>query len=225
MTRIAVISANLGAYDPPADWAEQRVAGAEIGIYRFDDSNFPPRPKAMRPALQVGMLKWFGPEFVPPADVYLWVDASCALLSPTSVAWFLERLGSAELLVFRHPDRRTVLEEYEFIKARLERPGETYLTGRYAGEWLEQQYAALRSDPQWRDDQLYATTAFMYRPTNRVRVSFKEVWYAKTRWHLHDQLYFAYVVGKNFWDRGARRVLEEKYTACEGMTYVRNRKP
>lgn len=221
MTRIACITANLGAYDNPVEWAPQVVSGAEVTVHRFTDSNFPPRPKAMTSALQVGLLKWFGPEFVPPADLYFWCDASCALLDPGCLQRWVDRLGDAELLLFAHPDRSTIRAEWEFMTARMARPGETYLTGRYRGEWLDEQYARIVADRDFVDRQLFASTAFMYRPTPRVKALLERVWLAKTKYLLHDQLSLAYHVGKS---DVPFNVIPEKYTDCNLMTYVRNRR-
>lgn len=235
MIRVAALSANLGAYDAPMAWTEQRLpSGASLSVHRFTDETLPPRSKAMMSALQCGLVKWFGPEFVPPADVYLWVDASCALLADDCIARWLAHLtfpvcseeygrsllaNGVELVVFQHPDRSTIRQEYDFIKARLAKAGEKYLTKRYAGEWLDEQYATIARDRAFVDRQLFATTAFMYRPTPRVLAAFKEIWFGKTRWHLHDQLWFAYVIGKS---DIPIHVLPDRYTACDYLTYVRN---
>lgn len=222
MTRVAVISANLGSYDSPAEWVSQRSpAGIEIDVWRFTDANFPPRPLAMTSRLQCGLLKMFGHEFVPGYDAYLWVDASCALLRPDAALWFLEQAGPAELLVFRHPDRRTIREEVEFMRARMARRGETYLNSRYRWEWLEDLYCWVASDPGYVDDALYASTAFLYRPSMKVKRMLKEWWFTKTRWMLHDQIAWPYVI----WKSGCTvEVIEQNYLQCPALTYVRNRK-
>lgn len=217
--KIAVISANLGAYDPPREWVAQRVpAGVTVDVHRLTDETFPTRAKAMTPALQCGIPKWFGPDFFY-ADCYLWVDASCALLDEDCVSRWLAALGDREMVLFQHPDRQTVQQEYDFIKARLATPGERYLTKRYTGEWLDEEYAAIVADPAFVDDRLYASTAFMYRPTRRVKQMMAAVFAAKARWHLHDQLYLAYAVQAH---RCYVNVIPERYTECEYLTYVRN---
>ena len=107
------------------------------------------------------------------------------------------------------------------MRARLTRPGETYLTTRYRWEWLDALYQHIAADPTFEDTALYASTAFMYRPTDRVKALLKEVWFSKTRWHLHDQLYLAYAVANS----GCHlRVIEQSYLKCQALTYIRNRK-
>ena len=220
MTRVAVLSANLGSYDVTMPWTPQRApAGVTIDVHRFTDANFPPRRLAMTSRLQAGLLKMFGHEFVPGYDLYLWVDASCSLLNPDAVAWFLARIGTADLLLFRHPDRGSVREEYEFMKARMARPGETYLNSRYAGEWLDEQYAALVAAGH-AEIGLFASTAFLYRNVPTVRAMLKDWWFWKSRYLLHDQLALPYVVAQS---GASMRVLEENYLRCPALTFTRKR--
>lgn len=224
--RVTVISANLGGYEKAeTPWVEQVLPdGVTLDIIRLTDENFPPRNKAMLPALQVGLPKWFGAELFPGAQVYIWIDASCALTSPYCVARWLEELGPNDLVVFAHPDRQTVKEEYEFIAERMQRPNERYLQPRYSGEWLDQEYEYIcqRTDPA--TIPLYATTAFAYHPHFAIARVFLYTWLAKTKWHLHDQLAFAYEldraksVGVNF------RMMPYNYLKCDLMEYVRNKK-
>lgn len=227
MTRVAVVSANLGAYDHDVPWPTlEAPLGVEVSVHRFTDANLPPRPMAMTPRLQCGLLKWFGYEFVPGADLYLWIDASCV---PTAQAvpwfchrlsWVYDRLQLSDLALFAHPDRQTIRQEYEFMRARLAHPGERYLTSRYRGEWLDEQFAMI-ADAGYAEAQLFASTAFMYRPSRVVRELLKEVWYGKTRWHLHDQLYLAYAVAQS---ECTVSVIRENYLKCPALTYIRNRK-
>lgn len=191
--KVAVISANMGAYDAVVPWPEQVVpAGVQVDVHRLDDRTFPGRELAMTGRLKCGLPKWFGWELRPGYDLYLWVDASRAIV-PDTVAWFLARIGNAELVAFLHPERSTIRAEYEFVKARMARPGETYLNSRYRGEWLDAQFAAVNK-PWHIDNRLYASTAFLYRPTLPVQKAFKEVWHHKSRYLLHDQLALPYAL-------------------------------
>lgn len=219
MMRVALVSANLGAYDPPADWPDQIVPdGVTVDVHRFTDENFPPRHKAMTSRLQCGIPKWCGPDLVRGADVYLWLDAS-VIPTPIMVQWFLTHLDEADIAVFQHPARRTIREEYEFMATRMARPGERYLTERYQGEWLHEQYARIAADPTYEDSRLYASTAFAYRPTAKIRAAFWDIWAAKARWLLHDQLWFPYALSKHLCDVN---VIEDNYLQCPALQYVRN---
>jgi len=203
-----MISANLGGYDVPNEWPEQTVP---VDVCRYTDANFPPRPLAMTSRLQCGIPKWFGFDLRPGYDVYIWIDGSCAP-TPTCAAWFLEQLGDGDIAVFAHPERKTVREEYEFMRARMARPGETYLTSRYGGEWLDEAFA--RCDPNAR---LVASTAFAYRPSQCVRDALELVWLAKTRWLLHDQMALSDLLAC----LGGVRYIPDNYLKCSALTFTR----
>jgi hypothetical protein len=195
MNRLLVLSANLGGYDPPSDWEPQALpAGWEIAVERLDDASFPPRCKALSSALQAGIPKMFGWQLRPGFDAYLWVDASRRLVRPDFAAWMLAHLDDgAELAVFRHPLRGSVREEYQYVRDKLA-AGNLYLTRRYAGEWLDEQMAAIAADQRFHDRVLYASTAFVYRPTAQVTAALSEWWLHKARYLLHDQLALPYVL-------------------------------
>ncbi len=216
--KVALISANLGAYDPPNAWPALDVPeGVSLEIHRLTDADLRPRRLAMTSRLQCGIPKWFGADWAPDADVIVWIDASCA---PTAqaVPWFLDRLHG-EIAVFAHPERKTIAEEYAFMVARMQRPGETYLTSRYAAEDLDGMFQhidrkGLAGLP------LYASTAFAYRTTGLMVQALHEVFLWKARYCLHDQLAFPYVLHTH----GVKvNVLPENYLRCEALTFTRKR--
>lgn len=219
MPRIAVLSANLGSYDQPTVWPDLEVpVGSTVDVHRFTDDNFPPRTLAMTSRLQCGIPKWFPSDFVT-ADVTIWIDASCAP-TPMAVPWFLERIGAAEIAVFKHPERATIREEYEFMKARMARPGETYLNSRYRGERLDEQYQAIvRAGHQ--ELPLYASTAFACRSTTRVRAALADVFLMKARYLLHDQLAFPHALRTH---GCAVHVIPDNYLKCEALQFTRRRR-
>ena len=224
MKRVAIITANLGDYDPPPAMADQRVpAGWRLSRHYFNDGTFPPRPKAMTSRLQPGLLKMLGWQFVPDRDAYIWVDASRTVHDPYYCAWMLGQLGDADIALYRHPQRKSIVEEAEYMLARMRRPKmrrSRYLISRYEGEWIEEQLAAIQADAAYPDDVLYASTAFAYRPTPAVCAALKEWWYYKTRYCLHDQLALPYVV----WKFGCRvNVIEESVYAETRWSYNRPR--
>lgn len=221
--KVAVISANLGqgGYDQPAPWPELIAPdGVEISVIRLTDETFPPRLLAMTSRLLCGEPKMFGWDLFPGFDVYLWIDASCRP-TPTAVEWFMSRLGKREMAVFQHPDRRTIRDEYDFVVERMKRPGETYLTSRYKGErfdelfvWLSRQW----DEDGYQDAHLYASTAFIYRPTPNVKRMMADWWLTKTRWSLHDQIAWPYLI----WKRGIYvNVIPDNYLKCPALEFVR----
>ena len=218
--KVCVVSANMGYFDPPMKWYEQ-VLPENVDVCDFvcwTDENFPPRTNSMTPRLQARIPKMFGWQMSPGYDVYLWVDSSCSLLHEESVAWFLERLGSAQAVFFRHPDRKTVKEEAGFLSFKLAE-GNRYLTPRYAGELLEAQMAELLAGPDWEDDLLIASTAFAYRNHTWVHEMLKEWWYHTSRYHSIDQLSLPYVLKRSMLKYN---LIEENYMKTPYLTYTRN---
>lgn len=222
-TRVCVLTANLVTppFDPLVPYAGQDLPpSVEMTRIVFTDSNFPPRTKSMTPRLQARIPKMFGWQMCPGFDVYIWVDASCALLHKDSVRWFLEQLGNYDIAVFQHPDRRSISEEAQFLFTKLEKNNK-YLVPRYKGEDLIGQMAEIKLDVDFEDRSLYASTAFIYRNTFAVRNVLKEWWYHTSRYHSIDQLSLPYVL----WRHNINViVIEQNYLKCPYITYTRNQR-
>jgi hypothetical protein len=224
MRTCAVITANLGGFDPELEWAPQiPPPGWTLERRQFNDANFPPRAKAMTSRLQPGILKMFGWQVLPGFDAYIWVDTSRTVTDPGFCAWMIESLGDADLALFRHPLRKTVAQEARYMLDKMADPrrrSSRYLLSRYEGEWIEKQLAAIQADTAYKDEILYASTALIYRPTARVQHAFTEWWHHKTRYLLHDQLALPYVV----WKHGCRvNVIEEDIYTTTRWAYTRPR--
>jgi hypothetical protein len=218
--RVAVISANLGNYDPVIDYVPQKVDPNIVpAIFRLNDSTFLPRPKAMTSRLMAGMPKMLGWQFYPGYDYYIWVDASCSLQNENSIMWFMDKIIGYDFAFFQHPNRNTIYEEYEFVKKKISE-GSKYLCSRYQDEWLDGQMVYILEDKSFVDDSLYASTAFIYKNTKKVQNILKEWWFHKTRFLLHDQLALPYVVRKG---NGKVNVIPDNYLKCDYLTYTRNR--
>ncbi len=188
--KVAVITANLGGFDPIFEYAKQSV---DYDFFRFTDDNFPPRVCAMTPRLQARLIKCFAWQIEPGYDHYIWVDGSCSLLHKDSVKWFIEQLGNADAAFFKHPDRNTIQEEADFLKKCIARQSK-YILSRYKGEWIDEQMEEIMGDRSFRDIALYASTAFIYSNVQCVRDMLKEWWYHITRYHIIDQLALPYVI-------------------------------
>ncbi len=207
--KIAVVSANLGSFDKPVTHVPQSVG---CDFYHFTDVTFPRRYNSMTPRLQARIPKMFSWQMAPGYDYYLWVDSSCALLHEDSVKWFLERLGDAEIAVFKHPNRSTIQEEADYLKLRLN-INCPYITPRYENELIDEQLAEV--DPSL---PLFASTAFIYKNTPEMRAALKEWWYHTSRFHSIDQLSLPEAL------RGRSvRVIAESYLKVPYLTYVRKR--
>lgn len=188
--RVCVHTANLGGFDvvqPPV-----AQLGVEMTYRVFTDAEFPPRPRSLSRRLQARIPKMFGWDLLPGYDAYFWIDASLQLSRPDSVAWFLEQLENRDMVVFRHPHRSSAKEEADFLRAKLA-AGNHYILTRYAGEDLDGQMNAI-TDGRFVDDRLYATGAFLYRPTIWVTGALRLWWEHTSRFHCIDQLSFPYAI-------------------------------
>jgi hypothetical protein len=195
------VSANFGSFDKPVD----------DGRITITEKEFPGRNKSMTPRLQARIVKTHMWEFVPGYDYYLWVDSSCRLQKGGS-QWFLNKLGDADIAVFKHPHRNTVQQEADYLKHRLAIKC-PYITPRYEGEDIDGQLTAV--DPS---APLYASTAFICKDSPVLREAMKEWWYQISRYHSIDQLALPHAT------QSLRvNIIPDNYLKCEALQYVRNR--
>ena len=213
--KIAVITANLGWFETVKLNIAQSIEADDF--YRFTDDNFPPRFNSLTPRLQARIPKMFGWQMIPGYDVYLWVDSSCILSDPDSIKWFVDQLGDAEIAVFKHPNRNSIQEEADYLKHRLKIKC-PYITPRYKNELIDEQLKEIKEDPNFIDDLLFASTALIYRPTDKIKRMMREWWYFTSRYHSIDQLALPYVLFNNAVDFN---IIPDKYMKCKYLKYVR----
>lgn len=219
--KICLISANLGDFE--RNFVENGSQSVKIDTFRFTDENFLPRDKSMTPRLQARIPKMFGWQMVPNYDIYIWVDGSCALLNTDSVKWLVEKLGDADIALLRHPNRKSIQQEADYLKERLTHDNQ-YIIPRYKNELIDEQLAEIHADKDFIDDKLFASTVMIYRNNARVRAMMKEWWYHTSRYHSIDQLSLPYAIFKS----GCRiNVIRESYMKTPYITYTRasKRKP
>lgn len=215
--KLAILSANLGNFEPKVDWVEQKISNIEIIVKRFDDESFPPRI-TMSSRLQARIPKMFGWEMVKDCDCYLWVDSSRGLLREDSAEWFYKNAEGVDLVLFKHPHRNSIKEEAEFIRARLNKDlhRRDYIRVRYTGELIDEQLEAI--DKNYIDNCLYASTAFFYWNTPKLREMLKDWWFHTSRYHAVDQLALPYLVWKH---KMNIKVLNEDVYNCKYIPMVR----
>lgn len=215
--KLAIISANLGNFEPDVEWVTQTIPGVEITVIRYTDKSFPPRIN-MSPRLQARIPKMFGWEMAPGFDCYLWVDSSRGLLRPDSADWFYKQAQGVDLVLFKHPHRNTIKEEAEFIRERMDKTKHRreYLRVRYTGELIDEQLQAI--DKDYIDNCLYASTAYFYWDTPKVREMLCDWWFHTSRYHAVDQLALPYLVWKH---KCSVKVLDEDVYNCQYIPIVR----
>lgn len=207
-----VVSANLGGFDKPVHHAKQSM---KCDFQLYTDANFLPRMNSMTPRLQARIPKMMSWQMNPGYENYLWVDSSCRLSHKDSVKWFLEQLGDEDIAVFKHPQRKTVQAEADYLKERLAKKC-PYITPRYENERIDDQLAVI--DPM---AQLFASTAFIYKNDTPARDALTIWWLQTSLYHSIDQLSLPSAIEHS----GATyNVIEEDYTKCKYLEYVRNKK-
>ena len=212
--RVCVHTANLGGFDTVQPPVAQ--LGVEMTYRIFTDADFPPRPKAMSRRLQARIPKMYGWDLEPGYDAYFWLDASLQLSRPDTVSWFLEHLDGADMVVFTHPWRQTIQEEAEFLRMKAAKKSR-YILSRYEGEDLDGQMRAIE-DGRYTDDRLYASGAFLYRPTPWVQSALRMWWEHTSRFHCIDQLAFPYVLDSC---RVLVKVIDEDIYHASHLAFVR----
>lgn len=185
---IAITTANLGNFDTPIDPVQQDI---DAGFKRFTDENFPPIA-GLTPRLQYRIPKMFSWQMLPGYECYIWLDGSVSLMRENSALWLLDQLGDGDIALFKHPWRDTIKKETDFIEERLKR-GDKYLTPRYQNGLHKEQYADISLDTNFVDDKLYASTAFIYRDSEKVRDALRMWWLHTSRYFTVDQLALPYV--------------------------------
>ena len=210
--KLAILTANLGKFEPQVEWAKQIIPGVDITVKRFTDENFPPRI-TLHPRVQSHIPKYFGWEMEPGYDCYLWVDSSRGLLREDAAEWFYKHAQGVDMVLFKHPQRNTVKQEADFVRVRMNKP---YLKSRYGGDLLEEQLAAIPKE--YPDNKLYASTAFFYWNRANVRDMMKEWWFYTTRYHALDQLVLPYLVCEH---NIKTKELDEDVYHCEYIPMMR----
>ncbi len=212
---IAVISANLGGIDKPLEHEEQSI---NCDYFTYDDENFPPRI-SMTPRLQAKLPKMFAWQMNPGYEFYIWLDSNLRFSSRDSIAYLYSALSYNDVLVLKHPRRDTVYWEYRYNWRGLHsKATSNYLTSRYTGELLDEQYEVIKNDPDYKDDLMVNGGIFMYRNTPEVQAMLKEWWYHVSRYLVMDQLSWPYVLKKSGLPI---KVLEDDFANCE---WLENRK-
>lgn len=194
MIKVAVLTASLGNFDKEVDHIKQNTVGVQVDFHRYTDKDFPPII-GMMPRMQYRIPKTHGWQMFPGYDYYLWLDGSLSLQHPDSVMWFLMKCVGHDMVLFRHPWRKTAQEECDHIEEKLLK-NDKYITPRYKGGLHKEQLAECFEDPDFVDDRLYTSTAFMYANNEKVREALKFWWYHGSRYFTCDQIVLPYVVWK-----------------------------
>lgn len=190
--RVAILSCILGDFDTPVDPVQQvfPYKSVECDFHRFTDADFPPIAD-LPPRFQYRIPKLFGWQMFPDYDVYIWLDGSMSFTREDCVDYFLSKLGDKDMVVFKHPYRNSAREEVDHIEDHLQK-GKKYITSRYKNGLHKEQLKVMMEGNTYQDDELFASTVFVYRNNQRVHSALTNWWIQTSRYFTVDQIAMAY---------------------------------
>ena len=193
MTKMHFVSAHFGGSKP---WDfEVKSNSVEITTAYYSDSNTPSRHLSMHPRLKSKIPKMLEWRFIE-SDWYVWIDSSLKLKDtfPDIAAHILKVAGNNPLVIFPHSAGSSIREEAQRVLLSMENEHE-YLIRRYSGEPILEQLIHYYGDPDFVDNQLFATGFFAY---HRSAAPLLQEWFNHTAtWSLQCQISFPYVLQKS----------------------------
>ena len=121
------------------------------------------------------------------------LNESMSLIHNESAQWFVDQLGDNDIALFKHPWRNTIKEEVDHVEQKLQE-GNRYITSRYKNGLHKEQYEQIMEDPTYKDDKLFASTVFIYRDNNPVRLALSQWWFHQSRYFTVDQIALPYCI-------------------------------
>jgi hypothetical protein len=186
VTSVAVLTANLGGYDVLRPLLGQTVP---VDTVAYTDGpadgwrTVPPGGLHGHPRMLAKVPKC-RPDLFTDAEVNIWLDASIEVVSPRFVEWLLNQLGDADLAMFAHPQRDSLLAE----------AWESKPMAKYSGQPVVEQ--ATHYLTEGCDDRfgLWAGCVIVSRPSPRVR-RLGDAWLREQlRWTYQDQISLPYLL-------------------------------
>ena len=193
MTKMHFVSAHFGG---PVPWEfEVKSPSIEVTTAYYNDWNTPSRHLAMHPRLKSKIPKMLEWRFVD-SDWYVWIDSSLKLNNKFSdlPAQILKLAGDNPLVLFKHTAAESIRDEAKRVLHSMANNHE-YLIKRYSGEPILEQVIHYHGDPDFVDNQLFATGFFAY---HRRAAPMLQEWFNHTvTWSLQCQISFPYVLQKS----------------------------
>jgi len=194
--KIAVLSANLGGFDTTKESIKQNLPqDVDVTYHTWTDKDFPPIV-GYTPRFQYRIPKMFGWEMFPGYDYYIWMDGAMYFTNPDAIKWFLDMIEKTEFVVFKHPHRKSAAHEVAYIEGKLAQRN-LYMSRRYQHGLHRENLTMMQQDKNWVDNQLYASTVFMYRNIPRIHEMMKTWWFLQSRYWSCDQIPLPYALWKH----------------------------
>lgn len=187
--KIAVISASFGGKDTKKPFFPQSV---ECDYYFFTEANSPVPLPNLPDRLKAKYFKLQMHRVLPGYDAYVWIDANVEVTSPDFVKVMTD--GVFVIRIQRHHERETIGHEIDFIL----NSDNVYLTTRYSGQPLKEEYEFYLKCGMPEDAPLYSCNIFAFKPWEdysgmRSGVVFMNEWWRMClEWSWFDQSAFSY---------------------------------
>ncbi len=159
---------------------------SQVVTPNYPRDDFGPRLRARYFKLQIHRL-----EEVRGRRWLVWADSSLAFVETDFILEQVHRLSRLpshqRLLLIPHPDRKTVVEEYEFIRDQIA-AGNQYLRVRYEGEKMAEQMEYFRRQAWQTSAQLWCGTFWIVENSDLMNRVWDSWWDQNLRFGLMDQL-------------------------------------
>lgn len=191
--RIALLSANIGSFDPVFPIKTQ---GYACDVHYYTEKNLPYPLPNLNDRLKSKYIKIKTHRFLPNYDAYVWIDGSVEIVSHKFVERMIVALEDSDIVIAMHPERANVYEEIDYILSNIE-AGKEYLIKRYAGEPFPEELVFYKNDHSVEPNPLYATRFFARWNNKRLNRCFDDWWDGCLEFTNFDQTMFSYVSAKH----------------------------
>lgn len=181
---LAIICANIGSIDAVHGLPRQNIP---YTYHYYTESNLPfPLPN-LNARMRSKYIKIMMHRFLPQYDAYIWIDGKVQVLTNNFAEMMVNELGSNDIGIMYHADRKTPHEEISFIEHHMEQ-GNQYLLSRYGNQQIHRERELFDSEY---DYDLFETTLFIRRNNKKVNNVFEMWWNWCIEYSYFDQVVFS----------------------------------
>lgn len=199
--KVRVITADFGDHISNYNYQlpHQITKKYEVEYICYTDQNTSSRLLSLHPRLKSKipkMLDWVENS----ADYYIWFDSKFKIRSNTLVDDVIDSLGDYDIQIFKHPQRKSIKSEIDFLEDEMLRLNNNYLIDRYKGERIRSQYEFYVQDTNFIDNNFFSMGFFVYSKNlikNRDYNLLTDWFFHNCYWSIQDQISFPYLLHKH----------------------------
>lgn len=199
--KVRVITADFGDHISNYNYQlpHQITKKYEVEYICYTDQNTSSRLLSLHPRLKSKipkMLDWVENS----ADYYIWFDSKFKIRSNTLVDDVIDSLGDYDIQIFKHPQRKSIKSEIDFLEDEMLRLNNNYLIDRYKGERIRSQYEFYVQDTNFIDYNFFSMGFFVYSKNlikNRDYNLLTDWFFHNCYWSIQDQISFPYLLHKH----------------------------